>query len=30
MTRQTIGVVGYGFVGEAVARGLCHVADVVA
>ena len=27
--RQTIGVVGYGFVGEAVAKGLAPVADVV-
>ena len=29
MKRKTIGVVGHGFVGKAVAKGLCHVYDVV-
>ena len=28
MSKQTIGIVGYGFVGQAVAAGLCPVADV--
>lgn len=29
MKRKTIGVIGYGFVGQAVARGLCDCVDVI-